>query len=224
MSSTSFRKSKRSGFSLLELLICIVIIVILGSALNPVLTGAKEQANMNKCTSNIRQISIALTSYAANNEDILPKVDQETTWMKAIEGEVKKSKEIFKCPSEPKAIRRDNKLELNDPNCSSYGLNLQVAGNTTDSNTPGVILSNIEQPSQTIILVELANDNTNCYCNPKIDNIGQLDNQVDFKRHGGKKQSIYLFVDGHTKAHSKTQLFDGTASSYDTSWFNPDRQ
>lgn len=223
MRSVYYRGFRKAGFSLLELLICIVIIVILGSALNPVLTGAKEQANMSKCTSNIKQISIALTSYAANNDDLLPKVDQETTWMKAIEGEVKKSKEIFKCPSEPNAARRATNLELINPLCSSYGLNFEIAGSNT-VNDSGFILSNIEQPSQTVILAELNKDDSHCYFEPQDGN--NLDSVIDFKRHGGGKQSIYLFVDGHVKAHKiteVTQAADPKKYDYKTSWFNPTR-
>src|SRR3984957_19422801 len=61
-----------AAFSLIELLVVIAIIGILASLLMPVLNRAKGKANDAKCISNLRQIGIALSIYADENQGKLP--------------------------------------------------------------------------------------------------------------------------------------------------------
>lgn len=63
---------KRQGFTLIELLVVIAIIAILAAILFPVFAGAKEKARQATCSSNMRQISMALLMYAENNEGCAP--------------------------------------------------------------------------------------------------------------------------------------------------------
>src|SRR4051812_488678 len=63
---------RRSGFTLVELLVVIGIIAILVSLLLPALNRARDQANRTACISNIRQLMIGFIMYAQQNKDKCP--------------------------------------------------------------------------------------------------------------------------------------------------------
>jgi len=126
-----FKKNK--AFTLIELLVVIAIIAILAALLLPALAKAKENATGIACMNNNKQIMLAWSLFASDNEDRIPYASaykSEPSWNFAwavgvlrqtgvnqdlsfvTEGVLKKylgfSKDVFKCPAD-KAIITDNK-------------------------------------------------------------------------------------------------------------------
>jgi len=62
----------KRGFTLIELLVVIAIIAVLAALLLPALASAKERAHVIRCTSNFRQIGLALTLYVDDNQEQVP--------------------------------------------------------------------------------------------------------------------------------------------------------
>lgn len=68
----TLRKVRRSGFTLVELLVVIGIIALLVSILLPVISKAQESARRASCLSNLRQVHHAFSFYALDNKDRVP--------------------------------------------------------------------------------------------------------------------------------------------------------
>ncbi len=62
----------RRAFTLIELLVVIAIIAILAAILFPVFAQAREQARKTACSSNMRQIGLALNMYVQDYDERLP--------------------------------------------------------------------------------------------------------------------------------------------------------
>ncbi len=66
------KTSRRSGFTLVELLVVISIIALLASLLLPGLTRAREYAYFTRCKSNLRQVGIGFLLFAGNSNGRMP--------------------------------------------------------------------------------------------------------------------------------------------------------
>ncbi|MFH1707170.1 MAG: prepilin-type N-terminal cleavage/methylation domain-containing protein [Planctomycetota bacterium] len=62
----------RSGFTLVELLVVVAIIMVIIAFLFPVITQAREYAKRTVCISNLRQIGLCIGAYAGDNSLRLP--------------------------------------------------------------------------------------------------------------------------------------------------------
>lgn len=83
---------QRRGFTLIELLVVIAIIAILAAILFPVFAKAREKARQSTCSSNQRQLAIAILMAAQDNEETLPPASQ-------IWASLNLAKNLYICPT-----------------------------------------------------------------------------------------------------------------------------
>ena len=101
----------RRGFTLIELIVVIAIIIILVALLLPGLSRGTESAHRVQCINNMRQIGTALIGMAAENDNTLPAFPATagTPWMwdfpSVVRDDMMKrygiTREMFYCPSNP---------------------------------------------------------------------------------------------------------------------------
>ncbi|MEM9418014.1 MAG: prepilin-type N-terminal cleavage/methylation domain-containing protein [Planctomycetota bacterium] len=65
-------QTRRSGFTIIELLVVISIIALLIGLLLPVLSGARQSAQRVTCSSNLRQLGIVMESYTQDFDGVFP--------------------------------------------------------------------------------------------------------------------------------------------------------
>ena len=101
------RVPTRKGFTLIELLVVIAIIAILAAILFPVFAKAREKARQSSCTSNVKQIALAMLQYAQDyDETFIRRTYSDHATDHTIIGNPRtplapyiKSDQIWKCPS-----------------------------------------------------------------------------------------------------------------------------
>jgi len=80
--------SRRRGFSLIELLVVIAIIGVLVGLLLPAAQSARESARRTTCSSNLRQLGLALQGYvsARNGRFCCQRIDDDTRYQNSVGG------------------------------------------------------------------------------------------------------------------------------------------
>jgi len=138
---------KRDAFTLIELLVVIAIIAIIAAILFPVFAQAREKARMTACASNEKQLGLAVIQYEQDYDELAPGGANwnglGTGWAYQVYPYVK-SKQVFKCPSEP------NNSQMN----YCYNQNL-VTPQSLGVAPSGLNVSKIIMPTKTVMFCEV---------------------------------------------------------------------
>jgi prepilin-type N-terminal cleavage/methylation domain-containing protein/prepilin-type processing-associated H-X9-DG protein len=226
---------KRSGFTLVEMLVVLAIVLILAVVISLAASRAIMAAQRARCASNLRNIGIALNTYAGDNNDRYPQtsavfpfpvgtIDPATglgSWMEQLDSYTNTNHDLFKCPSNP-----DTALQ------NSYFLSAWASFYAGGMNypTPPENELRVTNPTATI----LAGDSMERYYGPVADadqdDAGQGINppfgEPSAPWHGGYLN--LLFVDGHVEAVKKfdsttmTNRYEGVGYTYGSSSPAPD--
>jgi prepilin-type N-terminal cleavage/methylation domain-containing protein/prepilin-type processing-associated H-X9-DG protein len=138
-----------TGFTLIELLVVIAIIALLAAILFPVFAKVREKARQSTCSSNEKQIGMALLQYVQDYDEAYPigntfgsYYDQGAGWAGSVYPYLK-STAVFHCPDDP----TDVNVAIVPPLIPvSYGFNRLLAGQT---------LATLTAPTQTVSLFEV---------------------------------------------------------------------
>jgi len=188
------------GFTLIELLVVIAIIAILAAILFPVFAKAREKARQTSCLSNLKQMDLAMLSYAQDYDECF---SARELWNIKIQPYVK-SEQMFCCPDYSAGIQHVTNgycmVTYGTGSWGAYGIRggIGVACWTVGSGA-GRSLGAIVRPSEVVILCDTSGPCSNhsrptCTCS---DLTTQGVGYFAYPRHNDGANCA--FVDGHVK-------------------------
>lgn len=218
---------KKSGFTLVELLIVIGIIALLAAILFPVFSQAREKARAATCLSNEKQIGLAFMQYDQDNDETLPIFDTLTgnqlAWDSSlaqylgisinVSANNNKPPQVLLCPSDylqlsvgAQASGQFRQTYTMPDTLDASNNDVGIVGQKVGSLFwPGRPLTQVPAPSTTFLLVEAPNTTNE---------VGRA--QLCAGPAGSRGQDLvlspihqsgwnYLFVDGHAKWYRPEQ-------------------
>ena len=152
----------RRGFSLLELLVVIAIVGMLSAILLPLLGQAKERGKRTTCTSNLRQVCLAIRLYGDDWADGLPVLPDPNPYPNGVGAYYKQlvkgylgltgpespAERVFICPSDRVIATQIGHA------FTSYTFNGYEVGSGAIPRITGQKLSAIKSPSKAVLAGE----------------------------------------------------------------------
>lgn len=138
--------TRRTGFTLVELLAVIAVIGILAAILIPVVSSVRKRANEATCLANLRQVGALILIYATDSKGLLPASSSvESNW----DDELLERGFIIDF-----SLTRQGCRQHEEDLTATYGYNYMQLGNTSDPLIGRRNLNQIEIPSKTIMAAD----------------------------------------------------------------------
>lgn len=224
MLGMNVRKINHGGFTLIEVLVVVGIIALLAALLLPALGTAKTKAQGVSCANNLKQLSLAWTLYAEENQDrfvnnhgLQETLSSQQNWVNNVEDwltsdgntnlatltsgklapHLAQVTAVFKCPS-------DRSVAENGPRIRSMSMNSMVGdpGELTNRFNPQFVqffqLADIPNPANIYVFLDE---------HPDTINDGFFMNRWEEYRWGNLPASYHngaanlSFADGHVESH-----------------------
>ena len=228
---------RKRAFTLIELLVVIAIIAILAAILFPVFAQAREKARQTSCTSNMKQIGLALRMYtqdydetyfasgmlptmpatAADGQNIVRMMGGGTSYF--LQPYVK-NQQIFTCPSDA----GDNYWGRSSTGCpwsketwwghpTSY--HYRHCFDAADNNNvrQGLKDAKLGKPSELIVLFEAA-----AFHKEKLPLYGGVHPTGTPVRPPDGRQLVCAFADGHSKVYRLNYADPAWDTNHDMNW------
>lgn len=192
---------RRRGFTLLELLVVLGIIVLLVGLIFPSLSKGRASSQAIACQSRMRQVALVVQMYSdENNGSVLHSYDvagqDSVGWVKLIEPYLNQP-ENLRCPLDGSRQWEPNPFNATlGFRTTSYGINDTL---TPEADPPVHQFSRLKHPERVVLLVELRDDLVGDHFHPA--NwplfLGTPEEEIAHDRHNG--QSFYAFADYHVE-------------------------
>lgn len=204
-----YRNSFLKPFTLIELLVVIAIIAILASMLLPSLQNARKTAKRIRCSNNLKQLGMAMVSYANDYEGYMPQVYGPPVWYVAYPGDTGAllpyvgpnygEGTIFWCPCNSNGYWGQ----------TNYVANRTVLGGFTDG---AFKISSLKQPSMSILILDVSITMGGDWPGYWVTKTS-ADSVLFPSPHQGGTTHIAVYADGHT-ASIKDLVMSTALESY----------
>ena len=205
-------RSRRGGFTLIEILVVIAVIAILAAILFPVFSQAREKARQTSCASNMRQIGLAVGMYLQDYEHYVPDLvfgqppQYIVYWMKHPSARAAeryllepyiRNDGIRICPSRK---NRDGRYTINGWFGEPFGV--------SETSPQGQLDAAVPNPSSTLIVWEHSVSASSCVTGQYGGTGGMPDPQAGISHWESNHHQGFnaLWCDGHVKRMRYGQL------------------
>ena len=194
--------SRRKAFTLIELLVVIGIVAVLASILLPVFGRARQQTDVVKTLSNMKQVGVALLLYANDNNYLLPNRvtdgSNDPKWPTLLYSYLQ-NPNVYYSPvpdvqGQSYRVAQTSDYLNNQKNYTSYIYNGMNDLGARRNSGVAVRLNNVGESSQTVLLGIPYPQLANFYMD-----FDDGDNNVVLNKKAFGTSTVYMFCDGSAR-------------------------